>query len=148
MVCNDNECEGSCEITHIDENYVAHGKCKNCYSGYSKRQLNKNFIFDNFLNLRVSHNDEQFRLQLRKGVDPYEYMSSWDKFEETKLPPKEVFHSKLYISDVSKYNYEHAQKVWKEFKLKNVGEYHDFYLKTDVLLLSNIFDMRHSEITA
>ena len=113
MVCNDNECEGSCEITHVDENYVAQGKCKDCYSGYSKRQLNKNFIFDNFLNLRVSHNDEQFRLLLRKGVYPYEYMSSWDKFEETKLPPKEPFHSNLYMNDISKYDYEHAQKCGK-----------------------------------
>ena len=87
MVCHNNECEGSCEITNVHENYVAHGKCKDCYSGYSKCQLNKNFIFDNFLNLRVSHNDEQFRLLLRKGFYPYEYISSWDKFEETKLPP-------------------------------------------------------------
>ena len=52
MVCNDNECEGSCEITHTDENYVAHEKGKGCYSGYSKHQLNKNSIFGNFLNLR------------------------------------------------------------------------------------------------
>ena len=74
MSCN--VCGESCEITHIDEDYVAHGKCKNCYSGYSKRKLNKNFIFDNFLNLRVSHSDEQFRLLLRKGVYPYEYMTS------------------------------------------------------------------------
>ena len=57
-------------------------KCKDCYSGYSEHQLNKNFIFDNFFNLRVSHNEEQFRLLLRKGVYPYEYMSSWDRFEE------------------------------------------------------------------
>ena len=48
MPCN--ECGESCEIIHIDENYVAHGKCKDFYSGYSKCQLNKNFIFDNFLN--------------------------------------------------------------------------------------------------
>ena len=79
MTCN--LCGESCE------NYVSLGKCKDCYSGYSKRQLKKNFIFDNFLNLRVSHNDEQFRFLLRKGVYPYEYMSSWDKFEETRLPP-------------------------------------------------------------
>ena len=59
-------CEESCEITHIDENYIALGKCKKCYSGYSKRQLNKNYIFYNFDNLRVSHNDKQFRLLLRK----------------------------------------------------------------------------------
>ena len=135
-----NECGNSCEITHIDENYIARGKCKDCYSGYSKRQLNKNFIFDNFLNLRVSHNDKQFRLLLRNGVYPYEYMSSWDKFEETQLPPKEAFHSNLNMSDISKYDYEHTQKVWKEFKLKNLGEYHDLYLKNDVLLLSNVFE--------
>ena len=67
-------------------------------------------------------------------------MSSWDKFEETKLPPKKAFHSNLKMSDISKYNYEHAQKLWKEFKLKNVGEYHYLYLKTDVLLLRNVFE--------
>ena len=44
------------------------------------------------------------------------------------------------MSDISKYDYEHAQKVWKEFKLRNLGEYHDLYLKTDVLLLSNVFE--------
>ena len=135
MSCN--ECGESCEITHVCENYVAHGKCKNCYSGYGKRQLSVNSNFDN---LRVSHNDEQFRLLLRKGVYPYEYMTSWDKFEETKLPPKEVFHSNLNISDISEYDYKHAQRFWKEFNLKNLGEYHDLYLKTDTLLLSNVFE--------
>ena len=62
MVCN--LCGESREFTHTDEYYVAHGECKNCYSGYSKHQLSVNSIFDN---LRVSHNDEQFRLLLRKG---------------------------------------------------------------------------------
>ena len=135
MSCN--KCKESCEFTHVDEYYVAHGKCRNCYSGYSKRQLSVNSNFDS---LRVSHNDEQFRLLLRKGVHPYEYMSSWDKFDETKVPSKEAFHSKLNMSDISMYDYEHAQKVWKEFKLKNLGEYDDLYLKTDVLLLSNVFE--------
>ena len=109
MVCD--VCENSCEITHIDENYVTHGKCRNCYSGYSIHQLNKDSILNDFDNLRVGHNDEQFRLLLRKGTYSNEYMSSWDKFKETKLPPKEAFHSNLNMNDISKYDYEHAQKV-------------------------------------
>ena len=68
-----NECGGSCEFTHVNEDYVAHGKCRNCYSGYSKHQLN---IPNDFGNLRDDHTDEQFRLLLRKRVYLYEYMSS------------------------------------------------------------------------
>ena len=71
------------------------------------------FILYDFGNLRVGHNDKQFRLLLRKGVYLYEYMSGWDKFEETKLPPKEAFHSNLNMSDISKYDYEHAKKCGK-----------------------------------
>ena len=56
-------------------------------------------------------------------------MSSWDKFKETKLPPKESFYSKLNMIGVSSENYEHARKVWKEFKIKNLGEYHGPILK-------------------
>ena len=134
MVCNN--CGGSCEFTHVNEDYITHGKCRNCYSGYSKCQLN---ILNDFDNLR-DHTDEQFRLLLRKGVYLYEYVSSWDKFKEAKLPPKEAFHSKLSTSDFSDHDYEHAQKVWKVFGLKNVGENHDLYFKTGVLLLSNVFE--------
>ena len=63
------------------------------------------------------------------------YSESWDKFEETKLLSKEAFYGNLNMSDISKDDNEHSQKVWKEFGLKNLGEYHDLYLKTDVLLL-------------
>ena len=80
-------CGESCEVTHIDQNCVAHANFRNCYSGYSKCQLNKNLIYNNFDNLRTGHTNEQFRSLLDKGVYPYEYMSSWDKFEETQLPP-------------------------------------------------------------
>ena len=57
-------------------------------------------------------------------------MSSWDKFEDTVLPPREAFYSNLKMSDISHKNYEHAQRVWKGFDMKNLGEYHDLYLKT------------------
>ena len=134
MVCN--ECGGSCEVTDVNEDYVAHGKCSNCYTGYSKRQLTVDSIFDN---RRDNRTDEQFKLLLRKGVYPHGYMSNWDKFKETKLPPKEGFYSNLNMSDISKYDYENVQKVWKEFNIKNLGE-HNKYLKTDVLLLSNVYE--------
>ena len=64
-------------------------------------------------------------------------MSSLDKFEEIKLPPKKAFYSNLNLSDISDQDYSHAQNVWKGFGMKNLGKYHDLYLKTDAILLSN-----------
>ena len=92
------------------------------------------------LNGFKDYSDEQYELLIRKGVYPYEYISSWDKFDETELPPKEAFYSELNMSDISNHDYSHAQRVWKGFDIKNFGEYHDLYLKTDVILLSNIFE--------
>ena len=86
------------------------------------------------------NNIERYNLPMRKGVYPYEYMDSWDKFDETSLPPKEKFHSKLTRSGISESDYEHAKKVWDEFNLRNPGDYHDLYLKTDVILLANVFE--------
>ena len=63
-------------------------------------------------------------------------MSSWDKFKEFHLPPIEAFYSNLNMSNVSKNDYEHAQRVWKEFRIRNLGE----YLRTDVILLANVFE--------
>ena len=84
--------------------------------------------------------ESQYKLLTRKGIYPYEYMMSWDKFEETKLPPIEAFYSKLSTSGVSKDDYQHAQQVWKEFRIRNLGEYHDLYLRMDVVLLENVFE--------
>ena len=86
------------------------------------------------------YNDKQKELLIRKGIYPYEYMSSLDKFNEGKLPSKDKSYSKLNMSGVSDKEYEHACKVWKEFGTKNMGEYHDLYLKTDVILLANVFE--------
>ena len=86
------------------------------------------------------YSELQYNLLTRKGIYPYEYMSSWDKFEEFQLPPIEAFYSNLNMSNVSEGDYEHAHKVWKEFNIRNLGEYHDLYLCTDVILLSNMFE--------
>ena len=76
----------------------------------------------------------------RKGVYPYEYMNGWGKFEETSLPPKDAFYSRLTMKDISVQGYEHAQQVWNTMEKKTLGCYHDTYLKTDVLLLADVFE--------
>ena len=85
-------------------------------------------------------NSEQRELLIRKGVCPYKYMNSWDKFEETHLPSIDKFYSKLSMSGTSESEYQHARNVWDKFKLKNMGDYHDLYLKKDVIILTNVFE--------
>ena len=78
-------------------------------------------------------------LMSRKGVYPYDYMDSFDKFNE-KLPSKEDFFSILNDTHISDDEYKHTQNVWEIFNLKNMGEYHDLYLQSDVLLLADVFE--------
>ena len=77
---------------------------------------------------------------LRKGVYPYEYMDSWEKFDETALLPKKDFYNNLNLEDISNEDYTHAQKVWDVFKIKNLGEYHDLYVQSDTLLLADVYE--------
>ena len=77
---------------------------------------------------------------LRKGVYPYEYMDSWEKFDETTLPPKEAFYSNLNLEDISDEDYVHVQKVWDVFKIKNLGKYLGFYVQSDTLLLADVYE--------
>ncbi|KAK3800107.1 hypothetical protein RRG08_015073 [Elysia crispata] len=85
--------------------------------------------------------DHQKRtLLMRKGVYPYEFMDSWGCFEETQLPPKEAFYSKLSGEHISDSDYEHAQRVWKTFGCQTLGNYADLYCRTDVLLLADVFE--------
>ena len=79
-------------------------------------------------------------LLTRKGIYPYDYVSSLDKLLETQLPPKEEFYSKLNDEDISDDDYKHAMNVWNTFKCKSIRDYHDLYLKSDVLLLSDVFE--------
>ena len=78
---------------------------------------------------------------LRKGVYPYEYMDSWERFDETALPPKKDFYSNLNLEDISNKDYAHAQKFWDVFGIKNLGEYHDLYVQIDTLLLADIYEI-------
>ena len=67
-------------------------------------------------------------------------MDSYDKFTEKQLPKLEFFRSKLNMSKVSELDYAHAKKVWRKFEMENLGDYHDLYLETDVLLLCSVFE--------
>ena len=86
------------------------------------------------------YNKNQYKLLIQKGIYPHEYMTNWDKFKEMKLLPREAFYSKLDMAGVREKDYEHTRRVWKEFGLKDLGEYRNLYLKTDVILLANIFE--------
>ena len=83
--------------------------------------------------------DNKFDLMVRKGVYPYDYMDSFKKFEE-QLPKKEDFYSILNDENISDEDYQHAKNVWNKFDLKNMGEYHDLYLQSDILLLADVFE--------
>ena len=76
----------------------------------------------------------------KKGVYPYDYMDSFKRFNETKLSQKEEFYSILNDQHISDDDYKHAKCVWKGFQLKNMGEYHDLYLMSDILLLADVFE--------
>ena len=77
---------------------------------------------------------------LRKGVYPYEYMDNWKRFDETSLPNKESFYSKLNMENIDDIDYRNGNNVFKRFKLKNLGEYHDLYVQSDTLLLADVFE--------
>ena len=62
-------------------------------------------------------------------------MDSWEKFDETSLPDKKAFYSELNLEGVTDKDGEHAQKVWKVFEIKNLGEYHDLYVQSDIYYL-------------
>ena len=106
-------------------------------------RLSNNLTKDKFIYTDLEFKDlTPFQLELlkKKGVYPYSYMDSFKRFDETELPPIKKFRNELNNTEISDSEYQHAREVWDAFKIKNLGEYHDLYLKTDVLLLSDIFE--------
>ena len=102
--------------------------------------LVKNLPKESFKNLTEFYEGDQLNLIKRKGVFPYDWFDSFDRLSSTSLPPKESFHSILNDSDISEEDYIHAKKVWETFDMKTMRDYHDLYLKSDVLLLSDVFE--------
>ena len=67
-------------------------------------------------------------------------MDNWERFGETSLPNRESFYSNLNMENIDDINYRHGNNVFKTFKLKNLGEYHDLYVQRDTLLLADVFE--------
>ena len=102
--------------------------------------LIKNLPDEAFKYTKQGFKKEQFELMKQKGVYPYDYMDSFDKFNKTELPNKDEFYSILNNEHITNEQYNHAQNVWKCFDLKTMGDYHDLYLKSDILLLADVFE--------
>ena len=115
-------------------------KCFNCNS-YYKKKFNKDLIKKSKNTYSFCNNDlNKFVLLLRKGVYPYEYMDSWENFNETSLPSKDDFYSNLNMEDIDDIDYRHGNNVFKGFKLENLGDYNDLYVQSDTLLLADVFN--------
>ena len=67
-------------------------------------------------------------------------MDSWKRFNETSLPSKKEFYSNLNMEDIDEIDYRHGNNVFKSVKLENLGDYHDLYVKSDTLLLADVFE--------
>lgn len=90
--------------------------------------------------LRRAPKQQTFDALIRKGVYPYDHIVDLSVFEETEFPSYDAFYSKLTDSNISASDYDHAKHVWQLFNIQSLGEYHDLYLCSDVLLLADLFE--------
>ena len=110
-------------------------RCFDCKKNYEKemeRFSNTYEFCDNDLN--------KFVMLLRKSVYPYEYIDGWDKFNEKIIPSKESFYSNLTLENITEVDFIHANNVFKTFELNILGDYHDLYVRSDTLLLADVFE--------
>ena len=100
-----------------------------------------NALIEKFPRLYKFYNGNlnKFVMLLRKGYYPYEYTDSWERFNENTLLSKKDFYSELTLEDITDKDYEHAQKVFKEY-CTNMGDHHDLYVQTNTLLLADVFE--------
>ena len=102
--------------------------------------LVKNLSDNDFKYLSEEFSGEFLRLVKEKGVYPYEYIDSFKKFSEDKLPDRCKCFSSLKDECISEKDYLKPVDVWNVFKINSIGDYHDLCLKTDVLLLADVFE--------
>ena len=94
---------------------------------------------ENRISLKQEFGGENYKLLTKKGIYPYDYFDSKQKYDELELPEKEKFFNKLNNKNISNDEYKHAITVFKTFKCVNLLDYSIFYLKTDICHLSDVF---------
>ena len=121
------------------------------FINYSLDKLAKNLLDKDFKYLIEEFGSKNLELLKQKGTYPYEYMNSFERLNEEKLPDKKYFYSSIKdgknsddgkVSDghIDVNDYLTCKKSWNKFKMKNMGDYHDHYLKKDVLLLADVYE--------
>ena len=111
------DCESYLEYMPIKDDQLI-CRCFKCKTNYNK-DFNKELINRFSSTFELCNKDiNKFTLLLRKGIYPYEYMDSWNKFSETSLPNKEDFYSNLNMEGINDTDYRHAKRVIKIFNNK------------------------------
>ena len=111
------DCKSELDYMSVKDNQLIF-QCLECKKNY-KKDFNKESTKRFANRCEVCNEDiNKFILLLRKGVYPYEYMDSWERFNETSLPHKKAVYSELDLEDINDKDYVHDQKVFKELKLK------------------------------
>ena len=110
------------------------------FMSVSLAKLSSNLRDEDLQNLSKYYKDEQFHLLIRKGIYPYDWMDDISKFNRTELANKNKFYSSLNNEDISNEDYKHANHVWKSFNCQTFKDYHMLYLKSDTLLLADVFE--------
>jgi hypothetical protein len=86
------------------------------------------------------HYPEHYELLCQKGYYPYEWVDHIDKLDHKGLPPMEAFNNKLTQTKCNEEKYDHVVKVYNTLNCDTFLDYHLAYLKTDVLLLTDVFE--------
>ncbi|PKK56522.1 hypothetical protein RhiirC2_799832 [Rhizophagus irregularis] len=102
------------------------------------KNLGDNYLITSQYFKKLGYTEEQLALRYHKRIYCYDYIDPQDRFLKTELPPIHEFTTTLK-GKISQEDYHHAQKAWKTFGCKNLGEYHDLYLKIDVLSLTDVW---------
>ena len=125
-------------MTTKDEQLIF--RCFRCKKNYEKN-FNEESI-QRFANTCEFCNGDlnKFILLLRKGVYPYEYIDSWERFDETALPDKKGFYSNINMEDITDVEYRHGKTAFEYLINKHLSDYHDLYVQSDTLLLADAFE--------